>query len=136
MVDNCSNSAVFGCPTGLALQVQDLANQIAFSTQYRTAVKNANKKRGQYLAVPAAEYFSGGDSARSVLSLSLNSAKFFWTPNIARMGFLIVAGLPAGWSSPEPAIGQKLAAEVRSTFGKEAVNNFLKQTFPHCFLVS
>lgn len=37
------------------------------------------------------------------------------------MGFPIFAGLPAGWSSPERAIDQKLAAEVRSTFGLEAV---------------
>ena len=61
---------------------QDLANVVRFSTIYRDALGGAAP--GEYLSTTACEMFSGAGG----------SSRFFF--------FTFPAGLPRGWTSPEP----------------------------------
>lgn len=71
----------------LASVGQDLANQIRWSTQYKTEIKTQGVSPGKYLAAEVGEYFSGRQDVASDsiglhwISGSISFASFFTSVN-------------------------------------------------------
>ena len=55
---------------------QDLANQIRWSTQYKTEIETHGVSPGKYLAAEVGEYFSGRQDVASVSTAFQDSASF------------------------------------------------------------